>query len=114
MLQQHMPAGWTNQSRGEGIYPQGGPISRGERAFTFRVDQSNERRGYRTSSDFICPRSPWGVDASCFHRCLTRAAFRPHRIEKMQEEKVKQGRLEDQKSARQARYLVTENSSSGS
>eukprot|EP00959_Pyramimonas_sp_CCMP1952_P077454 1618917-Pyramimonas_sp.AAC.1 len=23
----HIPAGWTNQTRGEGIYPRGGPIS---------------------------------------------------------------------------------------
>eukprot|EP00959_Pyramimonas_sp_CCMP1952_P048873 1020929-Pyramimonas_sp.AAC.1 len=29
----HIPAGWTNQTRGEGIYPQGGPIRRGERAY---------------------------------------------------------------------------------
>eukprot|EP00976_Prorocentrum_cordatum_P117713 1196350-Prorocentrum_minimum.AAC.10 len=38
-------AGWTNQTRGESIYPHGGPIRRGEREYTRRVDQSDEGRG---------------------------------------------------------------------
>eukprot|EP00959_Pyramimonas_sp_CCMP1952_P367093 7688703-Pyramimonas_sp.AAC.1 len=32
--------------RGEGIYPQDGPIRRGERASTRRADQSDEGRGH--------------------------------------------------------------------
>eukprot|EP00959_Pyramimonas_sp_CCMP1952_P115800 2421342-Pyramimonas_sp.AAC.1 len=32
--------------RGEGIYLQDGSIRRGERVYTYRADQSYERRGY--------------------------------------------------------------------
>ena len=45
----HIPARGTNQTRGEGIYPQGGPIGRGERAHTRKGDQSDEGRGNITS-----------------------------------------------------------------
>eukprot|EP00959_Pyramimonas_sp_CCMP1952_P367669 7701300-Pyramimonas_sp.AAC.1 len=47
-------AGWTNQTRGEGIYPRGGPIRRGERGNTRRVDQSDE--GMATPPDPPVPK----------------------------------------------------------
>eukprot|EP00959_Pyramimonas_sp_CCMP1952_P212886 4454729-Pyramimonas_sp.AAC.1 len=40
-----IPTGRTNQTRGEGIYPQGGPIGRGARVYTYRADRSDEGRG---------------------------------------------------------------------
>eukprot|EP00976_Prorocentrum_cordatum_P003134 60853-Prorocentrum_minimum.AAC.1 len=43
-----MPAGWTNQTRGEGICPQGRPIGRGQRAYgvPFATASNSQRRVY--------------------------------------------------------------------